>query len=102
MKNSSSQYAFVISIVSTALSAILTAIIQYDEKTGHKETWLRQRLYYSMLMNETERFCERIDKYEELNDESAVIEYMDSIRQLRNRDYENFFLNMGCSNLKKE
>lgn len=102
MNNTSFQCSFVFSIVSTALSAILTAIIQYDEKTTHKDTWLRQRLYYSMLMNETERFCERIDKYEKLRDESAIIEYMDSIRQLRNKDYENFFLNMGCSNFKKE
>ena len=55
-----------------------------------------------MLMNETESFCERIDKYKKLNDDNAIIEYMDSIRQLRNKDYENFFLNMGCSNFKKE
>ena len=87
-------------VASTFISASITALTQYNEKTSHKEAWLRQRLYYSMLMNETELFCERIDKYSELGDTVAIKIYMDNIKTLRKRDYENFFINMGCSNFE--
>lgn len=92
---------FNFSLLSTFFSALLSIINSYNEKTAYKETWLRQRLYYSMLMLETEKFCEGIGEYSTSN-KDAVKKYMKNINKLRKKDYENFFINMGCSNFEKD
>ena len=91
---------FSFGIASTLISASLAAINQYSERKAHKESWLRQRLYYSVLMSETEQFCEKINEYEPLTNYNAVKRYMQRIEMLRKKDYENFFTNMGCSNFE--
>lgn len=101
-KNSSSAICLIFGIISTTLSALLTAVTNLSEVLAHRETWLRQRLYYSVLMEETESFCERIGEYTELDDSIAVRHYMDNIRRLRKKDYSNFFTNMGCTNFEEE
>ena len=101
-KNSSSAICLIFGIISTTLSALLTAVINLSEVLAHRETWLRHRLYYSVLMEETESFCERIGEYNEIDDSAAVRKYMDNIRRLRKKDYSNFFTNMGCTNFEEE
>ncbi len=101
-RNSSSAICLIFGIISTTLSALLTAVTNLSEVLAHRETWLRQRLYYSVLMEETESFCERIAEYTELDDSLAVRRYMDNIRRLRKKDYSNFFTNMGCTNFEEE
>lgn len=89
---------FILGSVSTLSSACLAAVNEYEKRSAHRETWLRQRLFYSKLMDETEAFCEKLGKYEEISDRATVKTYMNEIRLLRKKDYENFFSNMGCSN----
>ncbi len=101
-KYEGSLMCIILGIISTTLSALLTALSNLSEVLAHKETWLRQRLYYSMLMEETEAFCEHIDGYAEIDNTVAVRRYMDNIRRLRKKDYSNFFTNMGCTNFEKE
>ncbi len=95
-------FIFIFSFLSTTFSAFLSIMNSYNEKTAYKEAWLRQRLYYSMLMLETEEFCEKLNKYHDKSDSETVEIYMKSIRRLRKKDYENFFVNMGCSNYEKD
>lgn len=97
LRNICPKISIILGVLSTTLSAILSAIIQYDEKTAHKETWLRHNLYYSMLMDETESFCEQTGNYDGLEATESIKMYMDSIRKLRKKDYENFLKNMGYS-----
>lgn len=86
---------FTFGSVSTLAAACLAATNEYDKRTAHRETWLRQRNYYSLLMDETEAFCEMIGKYDGMEERAAVRKYMNEIRILRGKDYDSFFSNMG-------
>ena len=85
----------VLSIAAASSNVAISIITQFVKDSAHKESWLRQRQYYAFLMNETECFCEHLEKYETLTSSEAVSRYMDEIRKLRMQDYSNFFANMG-------
>ncbi len=85
----------ILAFAASVLSVIITIYTQYCEKAKYKETWLRYRYIYSMLMNETECFCERIDEYSDLEDHEAVKQFMSKINKWRNEDYRTFQNNIG-------
>lgn len=81
-------------VISSVISFAITALTQYWNRASHKETWIRYRMIYSNLINETECFCERLNGYSELDDYEAVKKYMTQINAIRNEDYKTFEKNM--------
>lgn len=85
----------VLSIISASFGVVIALVTQLFKESADKEVWLRHLYYYSRLMNETESFCEGVDRYRKIEPAEAACLYMDEIRKLRLQDYSDFFANIG-------
>lgn len=84
------------SIICATLTAWQAVAQEYGKEA--EETWLRQKIYFAKLQNETQKFCDVLKPYNESEVENNIEKYIENIEEVRKMDWKNFFDNMGCQN----
>lgn len=92
---------FALPLLAVIFSSVQLFIQSKYKDDQPKETWLRHRMNFSIIIEEIECFCEGIGDYKDIllnepqKNRDAISKFQERITMIRKKDYERFFANMG-------